>query len=202
MYCVMSTTSSVSTSSSFSYAIQLAETSKLKRSLNGIGSAIEDGDLTSASSKFNALMKANPDYAKPSSSDDSGTTSGSKNSINDDFQAVAKALDAKDADAAKKAWAQLKSDLADSGVTDISDGKAATAKLLAQTKASINQAILSNAFGVSSSGSSSITSLIGTSSSDYVSSAISNWLTYEADGSTSSDTGSSSSRDSALDTKV
>lgn len=195
----MSTTSGVTSSSSASYATELAETSQLRRSLNNLGTAIQSGNLSSASSILSAIIKAHPEYATTSSSDTSTTSTGS--TINTDFQAVAQALDANDADAAKTSWTQLKGDMADAGVTDLSDGKADTAKLLAETKTSVDEAIISNMFGVSSSSDSSVATLIGASSSsdsssDAVSSAISSWLTYEADGKTST----SSSTTSTLNT--
>jgi hypothetical protein len=194
----MSTTSGVTSSSSASYATELAETSQLRRSLNNLGTAIQSGNLSSASSILSAIIKAHPEYATTSSSDTSTT---STSPINTDFQAVAQALDANDADAAKTSWTQLKGDMADAGVTDLSDGKADTAKLLAETKTSVDEAIISNMFGVSSSSDSSVATLIGASSSsdsssDAVSSAISSWLTYEADGKTST----SSSTTSTLNT--
>jgi hypothetical protein len=194
----MSTTSGVTSSSSASYATELAETSQLRRSLNNLGTAIQSGNLSSASSILSAIIKAHPEYTTTSSSDTSTT---STSPINTDFQTLAKALDASDADAAKTAWTQLKSDMAAAGVTDLSDGKADTAKLLAETKTSVNEAIISNMFGVSASSDSSVATLIGDSSSsdsssDAVSSAISSWLTYEADGKTST----SSSTTSTLNT--
>jgi hypothetical protein len=195
----MSTTSGVTSSSSASYATELAETSQLRRSLNNLGTAIQSGNLSSASSILSAIIKAHPEYATTSSSDTSTT---STSPINTDFQTLAKALDANDADAAKTSWTQLKGDMADAGVTDLSDGKADTAKLLAETKTSVDEAIISNMFGVSSSSDSSVATLIGASSSsdsssDAVSSAISSWLTYEADGKTST---SSSTTTSTLNT--
>jgi len=197
----MSTTSSVTSSSNASYATTLAETSQLRRSLYNLGSAIQSGNLGSASSILTAIIKAHPEYATTSSSNTSSTSTGS--SINSDFTAVAAALDASDADAAKTAWTRLKSDLAEAGVTDITNGKADTAKLLAETKTSVDQAIISNMFDVGSSGDSSAATLIGASSSsssdsdDAVSAAISNWLTYKATGKTSSTTS-----DTTLDTSA
>lgn len=93
-------------------------------------------------------------------------------------------------DTAQSAWAQLKSDLAQSGVTNLNDGTAATAALLAETKASVEQQILSATFGTSSGDGTSVTSLLGGSSASsngagLSSSLIGDWLTYQAGGNTS-----------------
>jgi hypothetical protein len=190
----MSTTTGVTSSSSASYATELAQTSQLRRTLHNLGSAIESGDVSSASSILTTFIKAHPEYAAAASSSSSTdtTSTGTGSTLNTDFQTLAKALDASDADAAKTAWTQLKSDVAAAGVTDLSDGKAATAKLLAETKTSVDEAIISGMFGVSTSSDSSVATLIGVGSgdanSDAVSSAITSWLTYEADGQTSTGT--------------
>ena len=181
----MSALNGISSSASAAYATQLAQASALKRSLNNLGNAVQNGDSTSASSILTAFIQANPQYA--SSSSDS---SQSQDPINQDFQALAEAVSNDQVDAAKSAWSQIQSDLADSGVTDLSDGTAATAKLLAQTQASISQQILSDIFGTSADGSLSLTSLIGGSkgsSSDVglSSSLLSDWITYQAGGNTS-----------------
>jgi hypothetical protein len=182
----MSAVSSVSSSASVSYATQLAQTSALRRSLNSLGNAVQTGDLTSAGSILTAIINANPQYASTASD---GSTS--QDPINQDFQTLANAISSDQVDAAQSAWTQVKSDLAQSGVTDLSDGTADTAQLLAQTKASIDQQIVSSAFGTSSAGGLSAASLIGassgsTGSASLSSSIISSWLTYQEGGSTAS----------------
>ena len=181
----MSALSSISSSASATYATQLAQTSALKRRLNNLGTAIQNGDLASAGSILTAFVKANPQYPFTSAA---GSTS--QDPINQDFQALADAVSNGQVDTAKGAWTQIQSDLAKSGVTDLGDGPAATAKLLAQAKASMNQQILSDAFGTSSGGDNSLTSLIGGSSGSsgdagLSSSLLSDWLTYKAGGNTS-----------------
>ena len=181
----MSALSSISNSASATYATQLAQTSALKRSLNSLGTAVQNGDLTSAGSILAAFIKANPQFASTASDG-----SQAQDPINQDFQALADAVSGNQVDAAKGAWTQIKSDLAKSGVTDLSDGPAATAKLLAQAKASISQQILSDVFGTSTGGDGSLSSLLGgssgsTSSAGISSSLLSDWLTYKAGGSTS-----------------
>ena len=181
----MSIVSSRSSSTSVTYATQLAQTSALKRSLNNLGTAVQNGDLTSAGTILTAFINANPQYASTSSSDTQ-----SQDSINQDFQALADAITNNLADTAKSAWTQIKSDLATSGATDLSDGTAATAELLAQTQTSLAQQILSNAFGTSSGDGLSLTSLIGGNSGasgsvGSSSSVFSDWLIYQAGGNTS-----------------
>jgi hypothetical protein len=181
----MSGVNGISSSASVSYGTQLAQTSALRRSLNKLGAAVQDGDLTSAGSILSAIIKANPQYATGS-----GSGAQSQDPVNQDFQALADAISNNQADAAKSAWTQVKSDLAKSGVTDLSDGTAATAALLAKTKASISQQIVSDAFGVSSSGGISVTSLLGgtsdsSSTAGLSSSLIGSWLTYQAGGNAS-----------------
>lgn len=180
----MSTVSSLSTSASASYAVKLAESFALKRNLSKLGSAIEKGDLTSAGSTLSALIKAHPEYATSSSGPDSGS------GINADFAAISTAIEDQDTEAAKEAWKQLKSDLAEAGVTDTSDGTAAIQKLLTETKESVNESILSSLFGADSSSSDSVSALLGlgssTSDSTSLSSLISSWVTYKKDISTSS----------------
>ncbi len=179
----MSTMTGISSSASFDYATQLAQTSSLKRSLNSLGTAVQKGDLTSADSVLTALVQANPQYAATA-----GDGSASQSPINQGFQALADAISSKQTDAAQSAWTQLKGSLAESGVTDISDGTAATEKLLADTQESISQHILSGISG---------TSLLGYSSNSgsvagLTSSLFSNWLTYQSNGNVSS-SGSTSS---------
>ena len=180
----MSAVASISTSSaSASYATQLAQTSALRRSLNNLGVAIQKGDLTSAGSILTAIIKANPQYATAASK-----VSQSQDPINLDFQTLADAISNHQVDAAKNAWTQIKSDLKQDGVTDISNGAAATAKLLAQTKASISQQIVSNAFGAGSGGPAAISfpggGLALSGAASLSSTLIGNWLTYREGGST------------------
>lgn len=169
----MSTVTGISSSASFDYATQLAQTSSLKRSLNSLGTAVQNGDLTSADSLLTALVEANPQYAATASDG-----SQPQNPINQGFQALADAISSKQTDAAQSAWTQLKSDLAENGVTDLSDGTAATAKLLADTQESISQQILSGLSGTSLLGDSSDSG----SGTGLTSSLFSNWLTYQASG--------------------
>ena len=181
----MNAVTGVPMSASVSYATQLAQSCALKRSLNKLGSAIENGDLASAGSILTAFVKANPQYASTVADG-----SPSQDPINQDFQALADAISNNQSDTAKSAWDQVKSDLGENGVTDLSDGTTATAKLLTDTKASIDQQILSNTFGTSSGGSLSVSSLLGGSGNlgsgaGLSSSLISNWLTYQAGGNAS-----------------
>lgn len=184
----MSTTTSVTGSSNMAYATQIAQAATLKRGLYGIGSAIESGDLTGAGSKLDALIKANPQYATSSAS-----STAASDPINTGFKAVSDAIANNDSAGAKAAWAQLKTDLGNSGIK-ISDGTADTAQLLAENQSSLNQSLLSAVFG-GGSHSSMLTTLLGSggasSSTDSVSSTISSWLTYQATGVTSSSTDSS-----------
>jgi len=180
----MSALSSLSSSASVSYATQLAQTSALKRNLNSLGTAVENGDSASAGSILTAFIQANPQFSI------SSDITQSQNPINQDFQALTDAVSNDQVDAAKSAWTKIQSDLADSGVTDLNGGADATTKLLAQTQASISQQILTDAFGASSAGASSLTTLLGgssgTSSTTGLSgSLLSDWLTYKAGGSTS-----------------
>jgi hypothetical protein len=182
----MSSVPGVSSSSGVEYATQLAQSSALKRGLFNLGNAVQNGDLNSAGSIYNAFVKANPQYSSTSSD-----ASQSSAPINKDFQALADAISNNQVDTAKSAWTQIKSDLAKSGVTDLSDGKAATAELLAANKASISQQIVSNAFGTSPGVGLSVTSLLAEGSSsgtDATSSVFSNWLTYQAVGNASAPT--------------
>lgn len=186
----MSTISSISSSSDVAYAFGLAQASSLNRSLYSIGNSIENGDLPGAGSKLTELMQAFPQYATSS-----GGTADSTNPINNGFNAVSNAIVNGDADAAKTAWSQLKTDLAGAGVKELSDGSADTAKLLADNKAAINQSVLSAIFGSKSSSQSNILgTLLGStttsSGSDSVSAALNKWMTYQATAgsSTTSDT--------------
>ena len=195
----MSTVSSLSSSAGATYATQLAQTSALKRNLNNLGSAVQKGDLTSASAILSAFVKSNPQYASTSSGG-----SQSQDPINQDFQALADALSSNQVDAAKSAWTEITSALAKSGVTDLNDGVSATAKLLAQAKASISQQILSDAFGTGSGSGISLTSLLGGSSGSnsgtgLSGSLLSDWLSYQAQGNPTS-AGAAISARSILDT--
>ena len=181
----MSAVNNISSSAGFTYATQLAQTSALKRSLNNLGNAVQSGDLTAAGAILTAFIKANPQYASASS-----TASSSQDPINQDFQALSDAVSNNQADAAKTAWTQIKSDLAKCGVTDLSVGPAATAKLLAQAKASLSQQILNDAFGATSPNGTSVNLLLGGSGDSgsavgLSSSLLSDWITYQAGGNTS-----------------
>ena len=195
----MSAVNGISNLASVAYATQLAQTSALKRNLNKLGTAVQSGDLASAGSILTAFVKANPQYASTSSAG-----SQSQDPINQHFQALTDAITNGQVDPAKSAWSQIQSDLAKSGVTDLADGTAATAKLLAQTKASISQQILSDAFSASAGGGMSPTSLLGGSSESnssvgLSSSLISDWLTYRAGGNTTPTTAATGAA-SKLDT--
>jgi hypothetical protein len=178
----MSAINSVTSSDSITYATQLAEAAKLRRSLNSMGTAIENGDLTSAGSTLSGIMKAFPQYA--GSPTDAAQP---QDPINQGFQKITTAIANNQVAAAQTAWTQLKSDLKQAGVSDISDGKAATAKLLSDSKASLDQAVLSSFFGSNSDANSTLSALYGatgnsSSATDSASTAIQNWLTYEASG--------------------
>ena len=182
----MSTITGISSSASVSYATQLAQSSALQRTLNKLGAAIQNGDLNSAGSILGEFVKANPQYAFTGSDG-----SPSLDPINQHFQALADAITNNQTDPAQSAWMQVRSDLAGAGVNDLSDGTAATAKLLAETKASMEQQILGNTFGMSSAGGISVASLLGGSGGSVgetglSSSLIENWLTYRAGGNLSS----------------
>ena len=181
----MSALSGISTSDSVAYATQLAQTSALKRNLNSLGTAVQNGDSSSASSILTAFIQANPQFASTS-----GDGAQIQSPINQDFQALADAVSNNDVDTAKGDWTQIQSDLADSGVTDLGDGTDATAKLLAQAKASVSQQILNDAFSTSSASGPSVASLLGasngpSSNAGVSSSLLSDWITYKAGGSTS-----------------
>src|SRR5579863_6949024 len=118
----MSSLSSVSNSSAANYATQLAQSSALERSLYNLGSAIQGGDLTSAGSILTSIIQANPQYATSSSSPTSGGSTQSQDPINQDFQNLATAISQNDLATAQSTWAQLKTDLATAGVTNISSG--------------------------------------------------------------------------------
>ena len=195
----MSAVKGISNLASVAYATQLAQTSALKRNLNKLGTAVQNGDLASAGSILTAFVKANPQYASTSSAG-----SQSQDPISQHFQALTDAITNSQVDPAKSAWTQIQADLTKSGVTDLGDGTAATAKLLAQTRASISQQIVSDAFSASAGGGTSPTSLLGGSSESsssvgLSSSLISDWLTYRAGGN-SSPTKAAAGAGSKLDT--
>jgi hypothetical protein len=189
----MSALTGVSNSDGIAYATQLAQTSALNRSLSNLGTAIQNGDLASAGSILSAVMTANPQFASTSTD---GTAS--QDPINQDFQALSNAVSNNQVDSAKSAWTQLKTDLAASGVSITNNSAATAAQLLAQNKESEVQELLGALFGNGSSG--SVSSLIGASSasatSPDLSSIVSNWLAYKADGNvsptTAADTGAAS----------
>lgn len=177
----MSTVSGISSDSgAVAYATQLAQTSQLQSSLYNLGVAVLDGDLNSAGATLSSLMQAFPQYASSSSS-----STNASDPVNADFQALSSAIDNDDTNGAKAAWQQLKTDLANEGVAVVS-GPAATAQLLASAKASLDQSILSQTFGVGAD-SSSLQTLLGSggpqsSAGDALSSVLSNWVTYQATG--------------------
>jgi hypothetical protein len=195
----MSAASSVTSSSSaVSYATQLAQTSALKRSLSNLGSAIQSGDLVAANTMLTAFIKANPQYSAPS-----GGASQPQDPISQDFQTLATAISNNQVDAAKSAWTQVKSDLANDGVTSLSDGT--TSELLAQNKATTEEQLVTDMFGTGTGGTPSISSLLGGSDSSsqigLSSSLIGNWLTYQQNGATTP-AATSSSASNLLNTLV
>jgi hypothetical protein len=172
-------------SSSISYATQLAQTSTFERSLYNLGTAIQNGNLTGAGSILTGLMQSNPQYAS-----DSGSSTQTQDPINQDFQNIASAISSNQPDAAKTAWAQLKTDLAKNGVSNISSGADLAAQAVAQNKLSMEQTLLGSLFGTNSNGGVSAGLLLGVSdgtgaTSDPVSAVVSNWLSYQANGSSS-----------------
>jgi hypothetical protein len=176
----MSTVSGVSSeSASVAYATHLAQSSQLQRSLYNLGAAVKDGDLNSAGTLLTALMKEYPQYASSSSS--SSSSSGSTDTsdpVNAGFESLSTAIDNNDPNAAKGAWQQLTTDLANEGVT-VSDSSDSTAQLLAGATASLDQSILSDTLGAGANSS---------SSGDTLSAVLSDWITYQATGSTSAAT--------------
>ena len=185
----MSSLSSVSNSSAASYATQLAQSSALENSLYNLGSAVQGGNLTAAGSILTSIIQANPQYAtSSSSSSSSGSSTQSQSPINQDFQNLATAISQNDLATAQSTWAQLKTDLAGAGVTNISSGAQIAAQAIAQNEVSMDQTILSSLFGGSDS-SSPLSVLLNqgtsTNSTDPVATALSNWLTYQANGNAS-----------------
>jgi len=164
----------------------------MERSLYNLGTAVQNGDLTSAGSILTAFIQDNPQYAYSSTSTSSSSSSSqTQDPINQDFQTLANAISSNQVAAAQSAWTQIQSDLASNGITNLSDGKAATAELLAQTQASITQQIVSDALDASP-----IDSGTGLSSS-----LISSWLTYQ-DGGSATSLSSAGNTGSILDTSA
>jgi hypothetical protein len=185
----MSSLSSVTNSSAASYATQLAQSSALERSLYNLGSAIQGGDLTSAGSILSSIIQANPQYATNSSSSSNSSSTQSQNPINQDFQNLATAIQNNDLGTAQSVWSQLKTDLAGAGVTNISSSTQIAQQAIAQNQVTEDQALLSSLFG-SSDSSSPLSVLLNQGASsgnatDPVAAALSNWLTYQANGNTS-----------------
>jgi hypothetical protein len=177
----MSAVSSTS-SSAVAYATQLASAATLRNSLNAIGNAVQNGDMTTANTLLTAFIQNNPQYDSTSSS------SSSTDPINQDFQTLATAVSGGQVDAAKSAWASVTKDLANDGVN--LSASAVTAQAIAQSKTTIDQDIVSDLFGDSSSSSTpSVASLLGgsTNSSGSVglsSSLLNDWVTYDQDANT------------------
>lgn len=183
----MSTTTSVTGSSGVAYATELAQTSKLKRFLSDLGSSIERGDLSSAGATLTAIKKAFPEYvtAATSANVSSASTQTAQTGINGDFSAISDAITSGNAEAAKSAWTQLKSDLAKSGIKNL---KTSTAELLTSAKASVDRTLLTSLFG-SDSANDSLATLLGggsstASTSSMLSELVARWQTYKATGET------------------
>lgn len=196
----MSTTNSVSNSSGSSYAQQLAESSALKRSLYSLGQAVQTGDLDSAGSILNALVKAHPEYAASGSG-----ASDSTDPINAGFQALTTAISKKDAQGARSAWNNLKGALAKEGLNDLGSGTTLAANTTAQLEASMDQNLVSALLGGSSSNSASnVSTLLGldSGSQSSVNSSVSNWLLYKADSTTTTSTPDTSTSGTNLDTQA
>jgi hypothetical protein len=176
----MSAVSSTS-SSAVAYATQLATAATLRNSLNAIGAAVQNGDMTTANSLLTTFIQDNPQYGSTSSSS-------STDPISQDFQTLATAVSGGQVSAAQSAWASVKSDLANDGVN--LDTRAVTAQAIAQNRTTIDQEIMGDLFGDSSSGSTpSVTSFLGgdSDSSGSVglpSSLLNDWVTYDQDANT------------------
>jgi hypothetical protein len=155
----------------------------LRNSLNAIGTAVQNGDMTTASSLLTAFIQDNPQYASTSSSS-------STDPISQDFQTLATAVSGNQVDAAKSAWASVTKDLANDGVN--LSTSAVTAQAISQSNTTINQSILSSLFGDSSNSDGStpsVASLLGgsTDASSTVglsSSLLNDWVTYDQDANT------------------
>jgi hypothetical protein len=170
----------ISGSSAVSYAMQLAQTSAVDRSLSNLGIAIQRGELVPASSILTAFFKANPQYTSTASDD-----SQSQDSLSQHFLALATAISNNQVDAAQTAWTQVESDLANNGVTNPGDGTASTSAVPAQTNDSTNEQFVRGMLGISSGGGASIAAFLGGSSSSQTglsSSLIGNRLIYQQSG--------------------
>jgi hypothetical protein len=183
---------SSTTSSGESYAVQLAKSSALKRSLVNIGNAVQNGDMTTANTLITKFVKDNPQYAASSTS-----SSQSQDPLTTDFQTLAAAVSNNQVSAARSAWKQVTTDLSKDGVNLQSNNAQATAEVVAQSKASMDQEIISTIFGSSSSSdTSSLASLLSgstdsSSTTGSSSSLLSSWVTYQETGSTTSSSTSS-----------
>ena len=179
-----SATSSISSSTAVGYATQLAQISAVKRTMSNLGKAIEKGELVPASTILAAFFKANSQYVSTSPADTQ-----SQDPLNQDFQDLAAAISDNQVAAAQSAWTQAKSDLANDGVTNLDNGAADTARLLAQNKASVNAQIISDSLGTSPGGEPTIAALLGGGGNSgsqigLSSSLLETWLTYQPSGTT------------------
>jgi hypothetical protein len=157
----MSAVSSSTSSSAVAYAMQLASAATLRNSLNAIGAAVQNGDMTTANSLITTFIQNNPEYSSTSGS------SSSTDPVSQDFQTLAAAVSGGQVSAAQSAWASVKSDLAKDGVN--LNTSAVTAQAIEQNKTTIDQDILGDLFGDSSSSGS-----VGLSSS-----LLNDWVTYD-----------------------
>ena len=186
----MSTLSGINAAAGAGYATQLASSAALKRSLSNLENAINNGALDAAGTILTQIMNANPQYAQTgASSPSSASSTASQDPINQGFEDVSRAISANQVDAARSAWAQLKNYLTQKGITNLNDGSGAISKLVAESKASVDQAVLSNAFSPSAADSgNSLLSLLEPSAtatshvSESVGALVSNWLTYQSGG--------------------
>jgi len=155
--------------------------------LNNLETALSTGDVASAKT---ALEKAAQAYSitlsDSTDSSNSSSTSTSSTSIPDDFQSIYNALNNNDLSTAKTAWSQLKSDLYNAGVTSLNAGALAEEAQLS-LKAQTDEAVIST-LGTALS-----------SATDNLTTALSNWLTYNETGGSSSSTSSSGT---TLDTEA
>jgi len=183
----MNTVSGISSSTGRDYAMDLAKNSALKRSLHRLGTAVENGNLPFARAALTSLIQANPEYNTAPRE----TAATPPNQTDQDFKALTEAISNNDARKAKGAWTFVKADLAKSGIASLSDGTAATAKLLAESKASVSQQILSATFAPSSTGAASGLALLGggnetvgnsTKQTGLGGSLLSAWLTLKTSG--------------------
>jgi hypothetical protein len=195
----MSTVSTVSNSSTAAYAEQLANAASLKRSLSNLGAAIQEGDLTSASSQLTALVKAHPELTANSS--DSSTDASAP--INSDFQALTTALANNDTNAAKSAWASITADLNNAGSSTSGNPTTNTAEAVASFNASNTQSMVSALLGGSTSPASALSSVLNTSypgGSSSLNDLLSDWTTYNSNGTAT--TSATDSPGTQLDTAV